>query len=87
MTETILKATHQLGAEYGIRSPSAIIAFTASYPYRSQSINYTLIRNSFLGFKAIVEDIRLFISDASPYRDIRLMIHLDHASLRLIAEY
>jgi len=79
MTETILKAMHQLGVEYGIKSPPAIIAFTASYPYRPQSINYTLARNSFLGFKAIIEDIKLFMSDASSYKDIRLMIHLDHA--------
>lgn len=79
MTETILKAMHQLGVEYGIKSPPAIIAFTASYPYRPQSMNYTLARNSFLGFKAIIEDIKLFMSDASPYKDIRLMIHLDHA--------
>jgi len=78
-TETILKAIHQAGIEYGIKSPPAIIALTASYPYRPQSINYTLARNSFLGFKAIIDDMKLFMSDASPYRDIRLMIHLDHA--------
>jgi len=79
MTETILKVMHQVAVEYRIKSAPAIIAFTASYPYRPQSINYTLARNSFLGFKAIIEDIRLFMSDASPYKDIRLMIHLDHA--------
>jgi fructose-bisphosphate aldolase class II len=38
-----------------------------------------MARSSFLGFKAIMEDIKLFMSDASPYRDIRLLIHLDHA--------
>jgi len=78
-TETILRVMHQVGLDYGIKFPPAIISFTASYPYRPQSINYTLLRDSFWGFKAIMDDIRLFMSDESPYRNIRLMVHLDHA--------
>jgi len=79
MTETILRVILQAGLDYGIKSPPAIIAFTANYPYRPQSINYTLARDFFLGFKAIMEDIKLFMSKESPYRNIRLMTHLDHA--------
>ncbi len=77
-TEAIIRSMHQLGQEYGVPSPPAIIAFTGSYPYRPQAVNYTLTRNHLLGARAIIQDIKLFMSDDSPYRDLRLMIHIDH---------
>lgn len=79
MTESILRTIYQVGRDSGIKSPPGIIAFTASYPYRPQSVNYTLTRDPFLGFRAIMEDIRLLTSKDSPYKNVRLMIHLDHA--------
>jgi fructose-bisphosphate aldolase class II len=77
-TEAIIRSMHQLGGEYGVSSPPAIIAFTGSYPYRPQAVNYTLTRNHLLGARAIMQDIKLFMSPDSPYRDLRLMIHIDH---------
>lgn len=79
MTETILKVVNQVGLECGVKSPPIVIAFTGNYPYRPQSVNYTLARDSFLGFEAIMQSMKLLMSDASPYRNVRLMIHLDHA--------
>lgn len=79
MTETILKVVNQVGIESGVKSLPIVIAFTGNYPYRPQSVNYTLARDSFLGFEAIMQSMKLFMSDASPYRNVRLMIHLDHA--------
>lgn len=77
-TEAIIRSMWELGVEYGITSPPAIIAFTGTYPYRPQAVNYTLVRNHLLGAQAILQDIRLLMSEDSPYRDVRLMIHLDH---------
>ena len=77
-TEAIIRSMHKVGHEYGIKNPPAIIAFTGSYPYRPQAVNYTLVRNHYLGVKAIIADIKLFMGDDSPYRDLRLMIHIDH---------
>ena len=77
-TEAIIRSMHQLGHEYGVASPPAIIAFTGTYPYRPQAVNYTLTRNHLLGARAIMQDIKLFMSDDSPYRDLRVMIHIDH---------
>jgi fructose-bisphosphate aldolase class II len=77
-TEAIIRSMHQLGAEYGVSAPPAIIAFTGTYPYRPQAVNYTLTRNHLLGARAIMQDIKLFMGPDSPYRDLRLMIHIDH---------
>jgi fructose-bisphosphate aldolase class II len=77
-TEAIIKSMWELGRERGIPSPPAIIAFTGSYPYRPQAVNYTLTRNPLLGARAIIQDIKLFMSEDSPYRGLRLMIHIDH---------
>jgi fructose/tagatose bisphosphate aldolase len=77
-TEAIIRSMWELGHEFGISSPPAIIAFTGSYPYRPQAVNYTLTRNHLLGARAIFQDIKLFMSAQSPYRDLRLMIHIDH---------
>jgi fructose-bisphosphate aldolase, class II len=77
-TEAIIRSMYELGREYGVASPPAIIAFTGSYPYRPQAVNYTLTRNHLLGARAIMQDIKLFMGPDSPYRDLRLMIHIDH---------
>jgi fructose-bisphosphate aldolase class II len=78
MTEAIIRSMHQIGRELGVASPPAIIAFTGTYPYRPQAVNYTLTRNHLLGARAIMQDIKLFMSEDSPYRDLRLMVHIDH---------
>jgi fructose/tagatose bisphosphate aldolase len=77
-TEGIIRSMWELGHEYGIASPPAIVAFTGTYSYRPQAVNYTLTRNPLLGARAIIQDIKLFMSQDSPYRDLRLMIHIDH---------
>jgi fructose-bisphosphate aldolase class II len=77
-TEAIIRSMKELAQERGVSSPPAIIAFTGTYPYRPQAVNYTLVRNHLLGARAIIEDIKLLMGEDSPYRDLRLMIHLDH---------
>jgi fructose/tagatose bisphosphate aldolase len=77
-TEAIIKSIHEFGRIFEIKSPPGIIAFTGTYQYRPQAVNYTLMHNHMLGARAIIEDIKLLISKESPYRDVRLMIHLDH---------
>ena len=77
-TEAIIRSMRELGSECGVKSPPAVIAFTGTYPFRPQAVNYTLARRHLLGALAIIQDIKLFMSRESPYRDVRLMIHLDH---------
>lgn len=75
-TEAILKATHESGKEYKINP--VIITFPVTYPYRPQAVHYTIIRNALLGFRVIMDDMAILVSEDSPYKDIQLMIGLDH---------
>ena len=77
-TEAILKATHEIGKECKIKNPPVIITFPVTYPYRPQAVHYTITRNALLGFRAIMDDIEILVSEGSPYKDIQLMIGLDH---------
>jgi fructose-bisphosphate aldolase class II len=79
MTEVIIRTFYNAGIKYGIDSPPAVIAFTANYPYRPQSKHYTITRNTNLGYRAAIDDIKLLMSESSPFKNVRLMIHLDHA--------
>lgn len=78
-TEAILKAAYETGKEYRIKNLPVIITFPITYSYRPQAVYYTITRNAFLGFRAIIDDIEILFSKDSPYRDIQLMIGLDHA--------
>jgi len=79
MTEAILRTFHQVGKEWGIKNPPAVVAFTASYPYITQCADYTYCRNTYIGFKLIMDDIKRFVFKGGPYSDLRVMVHLDHA--------
>jgi len=77
-TEAILRATHEIGKEYKIKNPPVIITFPVTYPYRPQAVHYTITRNALLGFRAIMDDIEILVSEDSAYKDVQLMIGLDH---------
>ena len=79
-TEAILLAAKKLCDKYQIESVPLAIAMTFNYPYMPQAQRITHCKNAKLGFQSIMEHLRLLCDSAdSPYRNIVVMPHLDHA--------
>ncbi len=79
-TEAILLAAKKLCDKYQIESVPLSIAMTFNYPYMPQAQRVTHSRNAKIGFQSIMEHLRLLCdSDDSPYRNITVLPHLDHA--------
>ncbi len=78
-TEAILRATAEMARDYGVRNPPAIVAFTGNYEPRPGLQLYTGVRDAMLGFKALLSDVESLVSGGSPYQDVRVMLHFDHA--------
>ncbi|MGQ9626162.1 MAG: class II fructose-bisphosphate aldolase [Anaerolineae bacterium] len=78
-TEAILKATSEMAREYGIKNPPAIVSSTGNYRPSPQLRFYTAAGNALVGFKALVSDVETLVSPGSPYENVRVMLHLDHA--------
>ena len=76
--EAVLKATHGIGQEISVSDLPVILAFTAGYPPRGQMHWYVDIDDCVLGAQAVVQDLELLLSERSPYRNLRVMLHLDH---------
>ena len=77
-TEAILQATYELSRELGCPAVPVVVGFTAGYAGRSNAYQYTSLGDVVLGAQALVDDLRLLTSAGSPYRDLRVMFHLDH---------
>ena len=77
-TEAILRAAYEFGQEHGLKEVPIVVSATASYPIESQLASYTHLKNTLLGLRALVDDVELLVSDESPYRDLLVMLHLDH---------
>ena len=78
MTEAALISASQFAREHRIKGLPLCVAFTSTYPMIQQTVCYTACGNPLMGFKMIMDDLELFMSEASPYRNLRLMAHLDH---------
>lgn len=78
-TEAILAATKQYGDVKGIKDLPVIIAITCQYDHRTQASYYTHTRRWDIGMKLFLEDLKILTSKDSPYGDLRVMVHLDHA--------
>lgn len=78
-TEAILKGAYEKSLEFGKNNLPIIVAFTVNYPPRGQMNLYTAVKNYKLGMRAIFDDIDMLLSDNSPYKNLRVMLHLDHA--------
>jgi fructose-bisphosphate aldolase class II len=76
--EAYLKAAHRLGQEAGVDDVPIVLGFTTNYPDRGQMHWYVDVDDVVLGAKALVQDLQLLLSDASPYKNVRVMLHLDH---------
>ena len=77
-TEAILDSVKVYGEKLGILNLPVTIAITNLYSHRSQSINYTHTQNWEVGLRVFIEDLKVLTSNFSPYKDLRVMLHLDH---------
>ena len=79
-TEAILLAAKKLCDKYQIESVPLAIAMTFNYPYMPQAQRVTHCRDAKLGFISIMEHMHLLCDNAeSPYNNIIVLPHLDHA--------
>jgi len=77
-TEAILGAVKDYGEKIAVHNLPVTIAITNCYLHRSQSVNYTHTRNWEVGLRLFLEDLKVLTSSYSPYKDLRVMLHLDH---------
>ncbi len=79
-TEAILLAAKKLCDKYQIESVPLAIAMTFNYPYMPQAQRVTCSQSAKLGFLSIMNHLKLLCDDPdSPYRNIQVLPHLDHA--------
>ena len=76
--EAVLQAVHDVGVETGTPNLPITMAFTSAYPGRSQTENYTTLKDRVLGAMMCLDDIEALAGPHSPFRDLRVMVHLDH---------
>ncbi|MGI6705964.1 MAG: class II fructose-bisphosphate aldolase [Clostridia bacterium] len=77
-TEAILEAAREYGDEKGIPDLPIIVAITNLYSHRAQSTFYTHTHRWDIGIKLFLEDLRILTEKGSPYKKLRVMVHLDH---------
>ena len=77
-TEAILKAAKDYQQEHSVKNIPVIIAATCLYDHRSQIPNYTHTRDGKTGLKLFTNDIKALADENGYYRDLNVMIHLDH---------
>lgn len=78
-TEAIFRAGHAFAQQHGIRDLPVIVSVTANYPIEPQLQYYTGAGDAKLGLRALLADVDIYLSEDSPYRDLQVMLHLDHA--------
>ena len=77
-TEAVLSAVKEYGDQNGITNLPITIAITNLYNHRSQSANYSHTRNWKIGLKMFLADLEVLTGKYSPYKDLQVMVHLDH---------
>jgi fructose-bisphosphate aldolase class II len=79
-TEAIFAGVQAFKHENNITgSLPLIIAFTAGYPGRQQLLNYSNVHDFREGFMALRSDIERLARNGGPFKDIDVIVHLDHA--------
>lgn len=77
--EAILAATLEVGAALGVDDLPIVVAWTSRYPARSQMTLVSACGDAVLGHQLMFSDLDTFMGEASPYRRLRVLPHLDHA--------
>lgn len=79
-TEAILLAASNFADKHGIKNIPVSIAMTFNYSHMPQAKRITKSQNEVVGFKSIMEHLRVLCeSEDSPYFNVCVMPHLDHA--------
>ena len=76
--EAILSAVHDYGEKLGISNLPIIIGITNNYVSRPQSVFYTHTKRWYIGLRLFLKALEVLTSADSPYKNLRVMIHLDH---------
>ena len=76
--EAILEGTLAKSRETGISDLPIMLSCSVKYPSRGQALLYTTTNSSEIGLKAIMDDLRLFSSEGSPYGKLRVLFSFDH---------
>jgi fructose-bisphosphate aldolase class II len=76
--EAILEAAYAHGQTKDLDSLPIIIGITNNYPPRPQAVFYTNTREWIIGLRLFMKNLEVLTSQDSPYRNLRVMIHLDH---------
>lgn len=77
--EAVLAAAAEMGRRIGREDVPVIPAWTARYPGRGQMTLLTACGDPVLGTRLMFSDLEAMTSGTSPYRNLRVMPHLDHA--------
>ncbi len=79
-TEAILLAAKNISEKYNIKNIPVAVAMTYNYEYMPQAQRITYTRDPRLGFLSQMQHLRVLANDSkSPYYNIQVLPHLDHA--------
>jgi fructose/tagatose bisphosphate aldolase len=85
-TEAILRATDNFACKHHIKNIPVVVAMTCNYSHMAQARRVTRAGDDRAGFRAIMEYCRLLSGKAdSPYSNVAVMTHLDHADPKVDA--
>ena len=76
--EAILDAVEEYGKLKGIENLPINIGITNNYVSRPQSILYTNTKKWQIGLRLFMKNLEVLTSQDSPYKNLRVMLHLDH---------
>ena len=77
--EGILGSALKMAEELGVEDLPIIPAWTSRYPARGQMKLLTACGDPVLGSRLMFSDLQMFMDENSPYRNLRVLPHLDHA--------
>ena len=79
-TEAIMLAAKNIGEKYNVKNVPVAIAMTYNYEYMPQAQRITFTKDPRLGFLSQMQHLRILANDPkSPYYNITVLPHLDHA--------
>lgn len=85
-TEAIFSAAEDYRLKNNISVMPVIIALTVNYPHRMQAKNYSRCNDYKTGLKLFLGDIEALAGDGGVYKDLSVMVHLDHIQPELDGE-
>jgi len=77
--EAILASALEFGKEIGVEDLPIIPSWTSRYPARGQMTLVAACGDPKVGHELMFSDLKVFAGEASPYRKLRILPHLDHA--------